>query len=157
MASYNKMTVIGNLGGDPEPRVTPSDAHVTNFNVAVNDRRKNAEGQTVETTTWFRVTCWNKLAEVAAQYLKKGMQVYVEGPLQVRTYTGNDGQTRFSLEITAREFQMLTPRGVTNAVGATERIVNDTPIPDAPTQGDQGDQGELVGAGAHDDAGELNA
>ncbi len=110
MASYNKMTIIGNLGGDPEMRYTPTGAPVTSFNVAVTERRRQADGNQQETTQWFRVSCWNKLAEIASQYLKKGMQVYVEGPLLVREFTGNDGQKRFSLDLTAREFQMLGAR-----------------------------------------------
>jgi single-strand DNA-binding protein len=105
------MTIIGNLGGDPEMRYTPSGAPVTSFNVAVNDRRKQPDGQMQETTQWFRVSCWNKLADVASQYLKKGASVYVEGPLLVREFTGNDGQKRFSLDLTARELKMLDARG----------------------------------------------
>src|SRR3978361_2434956 len=104
------MTIIGNLGGDPEMRYTPSGAPVTSFSVAVTERRRQQDGNTQESTQWFRVSCWNKLAETASQYLKKGMSVYVEGPLNVREFTGNDGQKRFSLDLTAREFQMLGSR-----------------------------------------------
>ncbi len=111
MASYNKMTIIGNLGADPEMRYTPSGAPVTSFNVAVNERRRQPDGQMQESTLWFRISCWNKLAEVASQYLKKGANVYIEGTLSTREFTGNDGQKRFSLEVNAREMKMLDARG----------------------------------------------
>jgi single-strand DNA-binding protein len=107
MAGIQKTTIIGNLGSDPEMRYTPQGTAVTTFSVAVNERRGGGDGERQETTTWFRVSCWNKLAEVASAYLKKGRQVYVEGPLRVHEFTGNDGRQRYSLEITAREFQML--------------------------------------------------
>lgn len=113
--SFNKMTVIGNLGADPEMRYTPSGAQVTTFNVAVNDRRRTPDGQTVDSTMWFRISCWNRLAEVASQYLHKGSSVYVEGPLTAREWTGSDGQKRTSLEVTAREMKMLDARGAMEA------------------------------------------
>lgn len=107
--SYAKMTIIGHLGGDPEMRYTQSGAPVTSFSVAVNARRHTSEGNG-ESTQWFRVSCWNRLAEVAAEYLRKGRTVYVEGSLQVREYSGRDGQNRVSLDLTARELQMLDGR-----------------------------------------------
>jgi single-strand DNA-binding protein len=105
------MTIIGNLGGDPEMRYLPSGEPVTSFNVAVNERRRQQDGTTQESTLWFRVSCWSKLAEVASTYLQKGRSVYVEGTLSTREFQGNDGKTRFSLEIRARELQMLDRAG----------------------------------------------
>lgn len=107
MASYNRMTIIGNLGGDPELKTLPSGSVVADFSVAVNDKHKNASGALVDHTQWYRVSCFDKLGEIAATYLKKGQRVYIEGPLVARTYTGNDGQARISLDIKARVMQML--------------------------------------------------
>jgi single-strand DNA-binding protein len=91
-------------------RTTPSGARVTSFSVAVNDRRRQADGQTQENTLWFRVSCWNRLGEIAHQYLKKGRSVYVEGRLQLRDFVGQDGQKRYSLDVTALQLQMLDSR-----------------------------------------------
>jgi single-strand DNA-binding protein len=106
----NKMQIIGNLGRDPEMRFTPGGSPVTQFSVAVNRRRKGSDGQVAEETDWFRVVCWDRLAEIADQYLKKGMPVYVEGRLQVRKFTGNDGQERTSVEIVASDLILLSGR-----------------------------------------------
>ncbi|GAC1436483.1 MAG: single-stranded DNA-binding protein [Chloroflexota bacterium] len=148
MASYNKMTIIGNLGGDPETRYTPSGAPVTSFNVAVNERRRQQDGQTQESTQWFRVSCFNKLADVASQYLKKGSNVYIEGPLQVREFTGNDGKTRFSLDIRAREMQMLgsrMPAGSEEAEGEPVSAAASAPRASAPRGGGRGMDAEPAG------------
>jgi single-strand DNA-binding protein len=106
----NKIQVIGNLGRDPEMRFTPGGSPVTQFSVAVNRRRRGTDGQMAEETEWFRVVCWERLAEIADQYLKKGMPVYVEGRLQTRRFTGNDGQERTSVEIVANDLVMLSGR-----------------------------------------------
>ena len=106
----SKVQIIGNLGRDPEMRYTPSGAPVTEFSVAVNRRRRGQDGQQVDETDWFRVVCWSRLAEIADQYLRRGMRVYVEGRLQIRRYTGNDGQERTSVEVIANDLVMLTPR-----------------------------------------------
>jgi single-strand DNA-binding protein len=163
MASYNKMQFIGNLGGDPESRYVPGvngQQLATSFNVAVNDKVNGpTPGTKIERTQWFRVTCWNKLAEIALAYLKKGSSVMVEGPLVVREYTGNDGQKRFSLDVTARELQMLDRAPAREATSIQDAApVNDTPIPDAAPRRSEG---ELVGAAAgstsDDDPGDLDA
>jgi single-strand DNA-binding protein len=102
--------IIGNLGGDPEMRFTPDGKPVTNFSVAVN-RRFTSQGESREETEWFRVSAWNQLAERCQQFLTKGRQVYVEGRLQTRQWTGNDGQTRTSVEIVASDVVFLgSPR-----------------------------------------------
>jgi len=94
------MTVIGNLGGDPEMRYTPNGRPVTSFSIATTNRY-TVEGEQREETQWFRVSTWNRTAEVCNQYLSKGSKVYVEGRLQGRQWEGQDGVQRFSIEINA--------------------------------------------------------
>ena len=79
--SFNKIIVVGNLGRDPELRYTPQGDAVCDFSIAVNDRKKDKAGEFQDTTTWFRVTLWRRLAENASKYLTKGKQVYIEGRL----------------------------------------------------------------------------
>ncbi|MFL2640095.1 MAG: single-stranded DNA-binding protein [Dehalococcoidia bacterium] len=99
-SSLNRMTVIGNLGGDPEMRYTPNGRPVTSFSVATTNRY-TVEGEQREETQWFRISTWNRTAEVCNQYLSKGSKVYVEGRLQGRQWEGQDGVARFSMEINA--------------------------------------------------------
>ncbi len=99
-SSLNRMTVIGNLGGDPEMRYTPNGRPVTSFSIATTNRY-TVEGEQREETQWFRVSTWNRTAEVCNQYLSKGSKVYVEGRLQGRQWEGQDGVQRFSIEINA--------------------------------------------------------
>jgi single-strand DNA-binding protein len=107
--SLNKLTLIGYLGHDPEMRYTSAGQAVTTFSVAVTTRRL-VDGQPQESTQWFRVSTWNSLAEVAAEGLRKGRPVYVEGPLAVRHYVGRDGEQRISLDVTARVLRLLDAR-----------------------------------------------
>jgi single-strand DNA-binding protein len=112
MAGLNKVMIIGNLGKDPEMRYTPSGAPVTNFSVAVSRNWKTPEGDSREETEWFNVVCWNKLAEIANQYLSKGRPVYIEGRLQTRSWDDQQsGQKRYRTEVVASEMQMLGQRG----------------------------------------------
>lgn len=104
--SFNSMTLVGFLGRDPDSKYVASGEMLTTFSVATTERRKDGS----ETTTWFRVSTWGKLAEVAGKHLHSGSYVYVEGPLSQREYTGNDGQVRQSLEVRARELRMLDRR-----------------------------------------------
>ena len=109
---YQQITLIGNLGNDPEMRYTPSGVAVTTFNVAVNRRWTNQEGQSQDKTTWFRVTAWRKLAETANQYLTKGRQVLVVGEVEeVRGFIDRDGNPRGSLEVTANTIKFIGQRG----------------------------------------------
>ena len=103
----NKLTIIGNLSRDPESRVTPSGLNVTTFSVAVN-RKRTQEGQ--PEADFFRVTAWRQLGENCAKYLAKGRKVCVIGPVSVSTYTGQDGKTRASMEVTAEDVEFLTPK-----------------------------------------------
>ena len=103
--------IIGNLGRDPEMRFTPDGTPVTSFSVAVNRRWTNADGSQGEKTTWFRVTCWRRLAETTNQYLRKGSAVMVIGEVEASAFLGQDGQPRATLELTARDVRFLPRTG----------------------------------------------
>lgn len=111
MAGYQYTVIIGNVGRDPELRYTPSGVAVCDFSLAVtrrwNDRQSNERR---EETTWFRVTCWRQLAEIANQYVVKGRQVMVAGRVGASAYIGQDGEARASLELTALDLQLLGRR-----------------------------------------------
>jgi single-strand DNA-binding protein len=109
--SLNKVTMIGNVGTDPEMRYTPSGAAVTDFRLAVSRRFSTRDGNQQEETEWFTVTAWERLADTVNQYVTKGMKVYVEGRLKSRSYQGNDGQMRFSNEINAQTVLFLDRGG----------------------------------------------
>lgn len=107
----NKVTLIGNLGADPEVRYMPSGEAVTTIRLATTMRWKDKQtGERKESTEWHRVVFFRRLAEVAGEYLKKGSQVYVEGRLQTRKWQGQDGQDRYTTEIVANEMHMLGSR-----------------------------------------------
>nr|WP_232059071.1 single-stranded DNA-binding protein [Kineobactrum salinum] len=107
----NKVILVGNLGADPETRYMPSGGAVTNVNVATSESWKDKQtGQPQERTEWHRVVFFNRLAEIAGEYLKKGSKVYVEGSLRTRKWQGQDGQDRYTTEIVASEMQMLDSR-----------------------------------------------
>ena len=132
MASVNKVTIIGNLGRDPDVRYLPSGDAVANLAVATTDKWKDkATGEQKEATEWHRIAFFGKLAEIAGQYLKKGSQVYIEGKLRTRKYTDKDGIERYATEIVADNMQMLGSRP-TDAGGQTPREPAPRPAP-APT------------------------
>jgi single-strand DNA-binding protein len=108
--SLNKVMIIGNLGRDPEMRYTPSGQAVTQFTVAVNRYYKNQQGERQEETEWFRVVAWAQKAEYAAEYLRKGNKVYIEGRLQTRSWEGQDGQKRYTSELIANQIENLERR-----------------------------------------------
>jgi len=111
MASFNKITIVGYLGRDPELRYTPDGTPVCDFSIATTERKKDKSGEFQDVTTWFRVSLWRRQAEVANQYLSKGKQVYVEGRLTQREYQDRDGNTRTSLEVQGSDIQFIGPRG----------------------------------------------
>ena len=116
----NKVTLIGRLGADPEVRYMPTGGAVANITLATNFRWKDKQsGEKKESTEWHRVVFFNRLAEIAGEYLKKGSQLYVEGRLQTRKWQGQDGQDRYTTEIIATEMHMLDSRsgGTTNFGG----------------------------------------
>ena len=108
----NKVILIGNLGNDPDTKYLPSGGAVTNISLATTDGWKDKNtGQPQERTEWHRVVFFNRLAEIAGEYLKKGSKVYIEGSLRTRKWQGQDGQDRWTTEIVASEMQMLDSRG----------------------------------------------
>jgi len=108
----NKVIVVGNLGQDPETRYMPSGSAVTNFTVATNESWKDKQtGEQKDRTEWHRVAMFGRLAEIAAEYLRKGSQVYIEGKLRTRKWQDRDGKDRYTTEIIADEMQMLGGRG----------------------------------------------
>lgn len=108
----NKVILIGNLGNDPETRYMPSGGAVTNITLATSENwRDKQTNEQKERTEWHRVVFFNKLAEIAGEYLRKGSKVYVEGALRTRKWQGQDGQDRYTTEIVASEMQMLDSRG----------------------------------------------
>jgi single-strand DNA-binding protein len=111
MASLNKVILIGNLGADPETRYAPSGDAICNLRIATTETWKDkSTGEKREATEWHRVAMFGRLAEIAAQYLRKGSQVYIEGRLQTRKWQDNDGQDRYTTEIRADEMKMLGGR-----------------------------------------------
>lgn len=111
MASVNKVHLLGNLGRDPELRHTPSGMAICTVSIATSSRRKDkTSGETIEDTQWHRVTFYDRLAEIAGEYLKKGKSVYVEGRLKYGKYTDKDGVERNTTDIVATELQMLGGR-----------------------------------------------
>lgn len=119
MASFNKITIVGHLGRDPELRYTPQGTAVCNFSVATTEKRKDKTGEMQDQTTWFRVSVWGRQAEVANQYLTKGKQVYIEGRLRQEEYTDKEGKVRASLEVMATDLQFLGARGEEAAAGSS--------------------------------------
>ena len=109
----NKVILVGNLGGDPETRYMPSGGAVTNITVATSETWKDKQsGQQQERTEWHRVVFFNRLAEIAGEYLRKGSKVYLEGALRTRKWQDKQsGQDRYTTEIVASEMQMLDSRG----------------------------------------------
>jgi single-strand DNA-binding protein len=111
MASINKVILIGNLGRDPEVRYTPSGAAVCNVTIATSRNWKDkTSGDKVEETEWHRVVFYDRLAEIAGEYLKKGRSVYVEGRLKTRKWQDKEGVERYTTEIVAEEMKMLGGR-----------------------------------------------
>jgi single-strand DNA-binding protein len=107
----NKVILVGTLGKDPEVKYMPSGGAITNVTVATNDSYKDKNtGEKKETTEWHRVVFFNRLAEIAGEYLRKGQQVYIEGSIRTRKWQGQDGQDRYTTEIVASEMQMLGGR-----------------------------------------------
>ena len=107
----NKVILVGNCGKDPETRYMPSGGAVTNISVATAEGWKDKQtGETKERTEWHNVVFFNRLAEIAGEYLKKGSQIYVEGSLRTRKWQDKDGKDRYTTEIVASEMQMLGGR-----------------------------------------------
>jgi single-strand DNA-binding protein len=113
----NKVILVGNLGKDPETRYMPNGKAVTNFSIATSESwTDKSSGDKQERTEWHNIVMFEKLAEIAAEYLRKGSQVYVEGSLRTRKWQDKEGKDRYTTEIVARDMQMLGGRGGTGGV-----------------------------------------
>lgn len=122
----NKVILVGNLGQDPETRYMPSGGAVTNISVATSESWKDKQsGEPQERTEWHRVAFFNRLAEIAGEYLRKGSKVYIEGSLRTRKWQDQSGQDRYTTEIIANEMQMLDSRGGQSEGGYSAPPKND--------------------------------
>ncbi len=111
MPSLNKLTIIGNVGNEPEMRFTPNGKPVTSFSVATNWLYTSSEGERRQETEWFNVVAWNRLAEQCNQFLAKGRLVYAEGRIHTRNWEGQDGQPHSKIEVIASRVIFLERRG----------------------------------------------
>jgi len=137
----NKVILIGNLGADPETRAMPSGSQVANLRIATSESwRDKTSGEQQERTEWHRVALFGRLAEIAAEYLRKGSQVYIEGSLRTRKWQDKQGNERYSTEIIGNEMQMLGGRGGAGAGGA--------PGASAPGRSAERSSGEESGGGS---------
>ena len=133
----NKVIIVGNLGGDPDTKYMPSGSAVTNLTVATNESWKDKQtGEQKDRTEWHKVAMFGRLAEIAAEYLRKGSQVYIEGKLRTRKWTDKQGNDRYSTEIVADEMQMLGGRG-----GGGAPAMGGPPPSSPPQQGSSGPAG----------------
>ena len=130
----NKLTIIGNLTRDPELRTTSTGVNVCDFTVAVNRRQRRDAQNGQPEADFFRVSAWRERGELCAKYLAKGRKVCVIGPVSVRTYTGNDGTTRASLEVTADEVEFLSSRNDGEAAGGYNAPAAAPEVPSADSQ-----------------------
>ena len=143
MASVNKVIIVGNVGRDPETRYMPSGDAVTNISVATSDRYKDKQtGEMKENTEWHRIAFFGKLAEIVAEYVKKGSQIYIEGRLQTRKWQDKEGKDRYTTEIVADRMQMLGSRG-----GGSESMGQPRSAP-APAEGGAAKPAAKKGGGA---------
>jgi single-strand DNA-binding protein len=143
MAGVNKVILIGNLGRDPELRRTPSGAQVVSFTVATTERRTDKNGQRQDRTEWHNIVAWNRLAELANQYLKKGRTVYIEGKITNRSWNDKDGNKRYRTEILASQIQFLGgPGQQTDQKAVQSAPADEFDIPDAVAESDAGGGGE---------------
>ncbi|AHE99216.1 single-stranded DNA-binding protein [Thioalkalivibrio paradoxus] len=116
----NKVILLGNLGADPEKRETPSGLTITNLRIATSEQWTDKQtGEKRENTEWHRVVLFGRLGDIAADYLSKGSQVYIEGRIQTRKWQGQDGQDRYTTEIVASEMQLLGGRGGSGGAGGS--------------------------------------
>lgn len=140
----NKVIIVGNCGQDPETRFMPSGGAVTNLSIATSESWKDkSSGEPQERTEWHRVVFFNRLAEIAGEYVKKGSKLYVEGSLRTRKWQGQDGQDRYTTEIVGSEMQMLDSRGAQS--GGYEapqqgKYQSQAPAAQAPQQSQQAPQ-----------------
>ena len=122
MASVNKVHILGNCGRDPEIRYLPDGKAICNVSIATSSKRKDKNsGEVIEDTQWHRVTFYDKLAEIAGEYLKKGKPVYIEGRLKYGKFTNKDGHEQYTCDIVATEMQLLGGRDESEKAPAPSR------------------------------------
>lgn len=134
MRGVNKVILVGNCGQDPETKYSASGAAITNLSLATSEQWKDKQtGQQQEKTEWHRVVFFNRLAEIAGEYLRKGSRVYIEGKLQTRKWKDQNGQDRYTTEIVANEMQMLDSKqgesAASSSQGAGQAQPNQAPPP----------------------------
>ena len=135
----NKAILVGHLGADPEVRYTANGSAVTNISLATSDSWKDRQtGERQERTEWHRIVCFNKLAEIAGEYLKKGSKAYFEGRLQTRKWTDQSGNDRYTTEIVANDMQMLDSKSESVVRGGGGGPNNATSSPSGGAGGSQG-------------------
>lgn len=110
--SVNKAIIVGRLGQDPEVRYTQSNAAVATLSIATSEKYKDRNGQMQESTEWHRCVAWGRTAEICQQYLKKGSLVYIEGPIQTRSWEDKSGEKKYTTEIKVLSMQMLDSKGM---------------------------------------------
>jgi single-strand DNA-binding protein len=151
----NKVIIVGNCGQDPETRFMPSGGAVTNLSIATSESWKDkTSGEPQERTEWHRVVFFNRLAEIAGEYVKKGSKLYVEGSLRTRKWQGQDGQDRYTTEIVASEMQMLDSRGGPGGSGGYDSPQGSTgqgSAPKSPNQQAPNQQAPQQHSGPFDD------
>lgn len=128
MRSVNKITLMGYLGRDPETRTLPSGSKVVDFSVATSEPSKDKEGNQIELTTWFRVEAWDRLGDVAEQYLKKGDPVYIEGRLRMEEYTDREGKPRTTLRVRALDLNLIASRSDGESRGQAAQPAASRPV-----------------------------
>ena len=129
MAGINKAILVGNLGGDPELRYTPSGTAVANFTLATSEQWTGKDGEKKEQTEWHRIVAWRRLGEICGEYLHKGSQVYIEGRIQTRSWEDRDGNKKYTTEIIAQTMKMLGSSGKEGRTKSPEeRFPSEEPI-----------------------------
>lgn len=126
--SLNKVQIIGNLGKDPESKMTTTGKSVSNFSVALSERYKDKSGNWQDKTEWVNVVVWERLSELAAQYLKKGSKCYIEGRISTRSYE-KDGATRYITEVVGHELILLDGKPSTSEQAAQPMVDDSDSIP----------------------------
>ncbi len=150
MASVNKVTLLGNVGKDPEIRYAPSGAAVCSVSIATTRKWKDKSGEKKEETDWHRVVFYERLAEIAGEYLKKGSPVYVEGRLKYGKYTDKDGVERYTTDIVVSEMQLLGG-GQQHDGGQRQQAPRPSTSNNRPTQSHASQQSNMGGGGLDDD------
>ncbi len=143
----NKVILIGNLGNDPDVRYTSGGSPIANVSVATSESWRDKEtGDMQERTEWHRVVFFSRLAEIVAEYLRKGSKIYVEGRLQTRKWQDRDGNDRYTTEVVANEMQMLDSKGASGGVAGTSAPTRKPAATNAPVQQESSpaDGGEFV-------------